>query len=336
MPCPDCTPVGRRDFLRTVAATAAAAAAGAVAPSSPLAAARAARRAAAKQAEDLVYELAATLTADQRKALVRPWDEKGAGGRPARLVMSNAPVGKSVIGTEYTPAQGELLDKLFRGLADGDAGYDRLSRGGDFDASGAFKNIGALVYGDPSPGKKFSLVFSGHHLTIRCDGNSEEGAAFGGPLYYGHTPDGYSDDNIFFYQTKAVRAVFDALDGKQRKAAVLDGTPGEQAASVAFRKPTDAMPGLGVRDMSADQRKLVEGVMRELISPYRKADGDEVMAVIRANGGWEKLSLAFYRDKKPTEAAPWHFWRVEGPGFVWNFRVLPHVHTFVSASTKVG
>ena len=41
-------------------------------------------------------------------------------------------------------------------------------------------SIGAVIYGDPAPGKKFSLVFSGHHLTIRCDGNSMPGAAFGG------------------------------------------------------------------------------------------------------------------------------------------------------------
>ena len=305
--CPDCDRLpavpARRDFLRTIVGTAAAAAVGGLAPITPLARARAARLEKQKAAEQIVYELAGTMTADQKKYLIQPWGTKGAGGLPARLVMSNAPVGKSVIGTEYTPKQGELLDQLFHALSNGEAGYDRLSRGGDFDASGDFCNIGAVIYGDPTPGKKFSLVFSGHHLTLRCDANSEEGAAFGGPLYYGHTPDGYSDDNIFYYQTKAVRSVFNALDGKQRKTAVLDGTPGEQAASVKFRKPADAMPGLPIRDMSADQRKLVEFVMRELISPYRKEDGDEVMEVIKANGGMEKVSLAFYRDRLGFERA---------------------------------
>jgi hypothetical protein len=32
----------------------------------------------------------------------------------------------------------------------------------------------------------------------------------------------------------------------------------------------------------------------------------------------------------------WHFWRLEAPGFVWNFRVLPHVHTFVYISSKIA
>ena len=49
---------------------------------------------------------------------------------------------------------------------------------------------GADIFGDPSKGK-FAFQFTGHHLTIRCDGDSEEGAAFGGPIYYGHTPNGY-------------------------------------------------------------------------------------------------------------------------------------------------
>ena len=35
-----------------------------------------------------------------------------------------------------------------------------------------------------------------------------------------------------------------------------------------------------------------------------------------------------YEGAKTTEKQPWSFWRIEGPGFIWNFRVLPHVHTY--------
>ena len=44
----------------------------------------------------------------------------------------------------------------------------------------------------------------------------------------------------------------------------------------------------------------------------------------------ERLHLAFYRDRNATDNSRWHFWRLEGPGFVWNYRVLPHVHTYVN------
>ena len=40
-----------------------------------------------------------------------------------------------------------------------------------------------------------------------------------------------------------------------------------------------------------------------------------------------------HRGMKDSE--PWHFWRLEGPGFAWNFRVLPHVHTWVNISRHV-
>lgn len=335
--CPECDrgpaappALDRRRFLRAVGTSAAALAAAGVLPT-PKARARSE---AAKSAEGMVQELVAGLSADQRKKLVLPWDHK-TGGTPTRLGMFNAPVGDSVIHKEYTKPQTELLAKLFRSICNGDDGYRRLSRGGDFDDSGAFDNLGCLVFGDPKDGK-YSLMFAGHHLTLRCDGNSEEGAAFGGPLYYGHSPNGYSDKNVFAYQTKSVRTLFDALDAKQRAAAVLTGTPGEQAASVKFRKPDAAMPGLPIGEMTADQKGLVEKVMRDLISPYRKEDGDEVMEVIKANGGMGKIGLAFYQDPKPTDTQPWHFWRLEGPGFVWNFRVLPHVHTYVNVNSRMG
>ena len=46
------------------------------------------------------------------------------------------------------------------------------------------------------------------------------------------------------------------------------------------------------------------------------------------------MSLAFYRDPGENDPRRWHFWRLEGPGFVWNYRVLPHVHTYVNIALR--
>ncbi len=54
------------------------------------------------------------------------------------------------------------------------------------------------------------------------------------------------------------------------------------------------------------------------------------MQLVRRNGGLERIHLAFYRDREANDTNRWHFWRLEGPGFVWNYRVLPHVHTYVN------
>ena len=72
--------------------------------------------------------------------------------------------------------------------------------------------------------------------------------------------------------------------------------------------------------------------MRSVLSPFRAEDGDEVMKIIKANGGMDKIHLAFYNEE--AEDVDWHFWRLEGPGFVWNYRVLPHVHCFVNISSE--
>jgi hypothetical protein len=334
--CPECEsgpPLARRDFIRVLGTSAAVAAVGLT----PLEKARAARAAKQAEAEALVFELYKTMDGDQKKKLVLPWDHKfGNQPLPGRLMTANAAMGKSVVGLEYTKKQVEILDKIFRSICNGEQGYKELSRNKGFDNSGDFENIGALIYGEPVEGKKFSLVFCGHHLTVRCDGNSEEATAFGGPLYYGHSPSGYATTNVFYHQTKAANEMFASLNANQRKAAVKDGKWIDEHGTMKVPKKGAEVPGLSIGDMTKDQKELVEKIMKELVAPYRKEDGDEVMEIIKANGGMEKISLAYYQEVKPTDKEPWTYWRLEGPGFVWSFRALPHIHTFVSVNSKLG
>ncbi len=330
--CPECediTEVSRREFMRFASI---AAAAGSVAGAVTIpAVARAADAPAAakaetrneKPAESLIKELFSTMSDEQKKELALPFDHGG--NNPTRLGMYNAPVqGKTV--KKYTKPQQDLILRIVKAISSGEEGFNRISRNGKWDSTGAFENCGAIIFGDANDKDKFSFVFTGHHLTIRCDGNTDSGEAFGGPMYYGHSPNGYSPNNVWFYQTKSVISVYEMLDGKQREKAELNGSPGELAPSVRFR---EQHPGLSISDLSADQKKLVETVMRDVLSPYRKEDADGVMNIVKKNGGMEKIHLAFYKDMGMNDNMRWHFWRLEGPNFVWNYRVLPHVHTYV-------
>jgi hypothetical protein len=110
------------------------------------------------------------------------------------------------------------------------------------------------------------------------------------------------------------------------------GRPGEGAQSVAFRR--NGFPGIRSGDLTADQRRLVETVMRDILAPYRREDVNEVMQIIGRNGGLDRLHFAFYRDANATNQTRWSFWRIEGPGFVWNYRVLPHVHCYVNVAVR--
>jgi len=283
----------------------------------------------AKPAEAMIRELYQGLSDEQKRGLVYAYDHRIRNESLTRHRMFNAPIFPNHnIGTAYTPAQRELTERILRSIANGEEGWRAISRNGTWDNTREFDACGAYIFGDPTGNNPYSWVFTGHHLTVRCDGNSEADRAFGGPIYYGHSPDGWSQRNVFFPQTRAAKDVFDSLNEEQRRQAIATWAPGEtreQEGSVQFR---NRHPGLRAGDMTADQRRLVQDLMRAVLSPYRREDADEVMQLVQRNGGLERLHLAFYRDQGATDR--WSFWRVEGPGFVWNFRVLPHVHTFVN------
>lgn len=327
--CPECQTIDRRELLRYVSIAPAAVAVAATLPGS----ARAEKEIlpmprvrSANPGGDLVKELFAGMSEQQKKDVVMPWDNA------ARLsVNPNRALGKTV-GSVFDAKQQELIERIVKSMSSGDeAAWKQITRGGTWDASKTFGNTGANIFGDPTNGK-FAFLFTGHHLTMRLDNDLKDGVAFGGPIYYGHTPNPYSDKNVFFYQTQQAMKFFDALNKDQRASAtVTKGNPGEGANSIKLPgKPQ----GVTYKDLTADQKELMGLVMRSLLSPFRKEDADEAMDVIKQTGGMDKLQFAFFTEKyenaQTDEKQPWSFWRIEGPGFVWNFRVLPHVHTFVS------
>jgi hypothetical protein len=334
--CPECDGLDRREFMRTLALGGTALAAGSafvLLPSTVRAGRKPMPRVANPVAEDLVKELFAGLSADQKKAVVKPWDH-----RARKSVNPNRALDKTV-GAVYTRPQQQLVERIVRALASDDKGWHQISRGGTWDATRSFDRTGADIFGDPATGK-FAFLGTGHHLTVRCDGDSEEGAAFGGPIYYGHSPNGYDARNVFAYQTRQVMKAYDALDEKQRKqATVTRGHPGEGVKSIQLKKDP-RLPGIAYADLTRDQQELFEQVMKTILSPFRQQDGAEVVTIIKAMGGMAKVHMAFYSEEyenaQTSAKQPWSFWRLEGPGFVWNFRVLPHVHTYVNIASKIG
>jgi hypothetical protein len=335
--CPECDePVAppdgldRRDFLRAAGAVALGAgalgAAGAAATSTP------------SPAEALVQEFVAGLSAEQRRQVVLPWDHGTRGGRtPTRLRLTDRAINRRV-GDLFRPPQQELVERILRSLCAGEEGYRQLSRNNTFDDPNGFRSIGANVFGDPSGKGPYACVFTGHHLTVRCNGNSGPDAAFGGPMYFGHVVHGYSRRNNYYSHTRAVLDVFDSLSKQQRRQAVARGTPGDSPgnyeSAVRFRPRGQRRPGIKAADLSRDQRRLVEQVMRTVLSPFRKEDADAVLVIVKKNGGMEQLHLAFYEDRRAGDGERWHSWRLEGPGFVWAVRVLPHVHCYVNVGVN--
>lgn len=320
--CPDCgDSLSRRDFVKTVGGAAAAAGALPLFASPRAAQAGPAPKHAAGTAVKRFYD---SLTDKQKKAVCFPFDHK-----KRTRISANWAVTEPTIGSDfYSQEQQKLIDEIFRGVTSED-GYERFLQQMD-DDWGGFHEYHVAVFGEPGTGQ-FEWEMTGRHLTIRADGDSVENAAFGGPIVYGH---GASNPkkNLFHYQTKRANEVFGALDTEQRDMALLPKAPRENRVPV--QGETGQFPGVPVGELSSDQKELVESTIKTILAPYRTEDVEEALAMLKAGGGFESLSLAFYQQGDLQSDKVWDIWRLEGPTFVWHFRGAPHVHTYVNIGKK--
>ena len=332
--CPDCdhTPdtvildafgdrVSRRGFLRTVGGTAA------VLGTTPLLTGLSSAQAApsAKStAETAVKALYDTFSEQQIAKVCLPFNHDLRYRIDANWKISDIAIGSDF----YSSDQKDLINQIVKGITSED-GYDRLQRQMKTDAGG-IDRYSMVIFGKPGT-DKFQWELTGRHLTLRADGNSAPGAAFGGPIVYGHSPEDPAK-NLFYYQTKKVNEVFGALDAGQAKLALLDSSPTED--EVALQGKAGKFPGLAVSELSSDQKELVADTLKVLLGLYREEDIQEVMSILKEGGGLDSLHMSYYSDGDLKGDRIWDVWRIEGPSFVWHFRGDPHVHAYINIGLK--
>ncbi|HBN74403.1 MAG TPA: hypothetical protein DD473_01005 [Planctomycetaceae bacterium] len=327
------TDCDRRRFL----ATGLTAAAGLVVPNTLSAALFDVNKAAKKMgavSESAVKDLYSSLDETQRKAIVFDWDytEKGRGLLRSH-VSNNWQITKPEVRSRFfTDEQQDMVRTIFEGIVNPDW-HARYYKQIEDDNGGFGDNQSIAIFGNPES-DKFEFVMTGRHLTLRCDGNSSDHLAFGGPIFYGHDPLGEFNEgpnhieNVFWDQALEANKVYAMLDGKQRKQAEVARTPGEGA--IAFQGSSGRMTGLPVSEMSSDQKEALQKTLQKLVEMYRQIDQDEIAKCLKSQGGLDACSLSFYTDKDIGKDRVWDNWRLEGPAFVWHYRGAPHVHVWVN------
>lgn len=337
--CPDCdaletTPVSRRRFVQTLSAGAAAVGAGAI----PVVVRGADETAKKSAPETLVKKLHDLLTPAQKEELCFPWDYTDDRGLLRTRVSNNWNITSvaefNIGGKFFTKDQQDLIREIFLSLYNPDW-HERLMKQLRDDAGGYGKSQTIAIFGTPGSGK-FEFVMTGRHLTIRCDGDSTENMAFGGPIFYGHAAEGFNEKpdhpgNVYWHQALKANDLFKMLDGKQRDLAMIEKAPAE--ANVGFQGKTSTLPGIPISELSSDQKAHANEVLKTLLEPYRSADQEEALKCLKAQGGLDQCHLAFYKSGDLGDDKVWDIWRLEGPSFIWHYRGSPHVHVWVNVGS---
>jgi hypothetical protein len=286
--------------------------------------------------ESLVKVLYEALKPEQRAKVCYEWDHQDPKRGLLRThVANNWKINdEEIAGDFYTADQQDIIRKIFEGIIQPDW-HKRIYQQLDDDAGGYGNDQSIAIFGVPGSGK-YEFVMTGRHMTLRCDGDSSDSVAFGGPIFYGHAADSFNEGpthpgNVFWPQAVAANKVYTMMDEKQRKVALVDKLPAEN--KVSFRGDAGGFPGIPVTELSSDQREELQKVLQVLVEPYRQSDRDEVINCLKAQGGLDKCSLAFYKDGDIGNDKVWDCWRLEGPAFVWYFRGTPHVHVWVNVAS---
>jgi hypothetical protein len=289
----------------------------------------------ADSAETLAARLHASLTPAQRKQICVPWDyvHPKFGLLRTRVGNNWNATTPAVASDFFTKDQQRLVREVFEHLIEPEW-HARFDKQLEDDTGGFGHDQSVALIGEPGSGK-FQFLLTGRHMTLRCDGDSAEHVAFGGPIFYGHDAGGFNEEkghegNVFWPQAIAANGVFAMLDGRQREAALVAKAPRETA--IAFRAKGQDPAGLPVSELSVDQRTELERVLGVLLEPYRTVDRDEVRGCLSRQGGLDRCRLAFYREGDIGDDGVWDNWRLEGPAFVWHFRGAPHVHVWVNVA----
>ena len=315
--------VDRRTFLKTVSTAAATA---------PLLG----EERVGPDSETLVAQFHGSLDEKQRNLICLPFDH------PERSrVENNWHITKARVGRDFTADQQDLVRQIFLDLHSPEYRQKVLEQVAWDTGEEGLEDCSVALFGQPGQ-SDFEFVLTGRHVTRRCDGNSVEGAAFGGPIFYGHQAGEtfkekpHHPGNAYWYQALRANEVFAMLDGKQRKEALLEQPRREQGTrTVKLTGKTTGLPGIPVGTLHADQKDLVRNVLIDVMAPFREKDAKEALSLIDP-AQFDHLHMAFFKHIDLGNDGVWDVWQIEGPSALIFFRGEPHIHAYIHIRDRAG
>lgn len=286
--------------------------------------------------DSLAMQLYKSLSDEQREKVCLPIDH------PRRQYISNwwyiHPEYR--IPTTFHDEQQELIRRIFDSLHSAEYIED-IQKQVRIDQYGQAKNAPAAGFFGSPEDDDFEFIFTGHHVTRRCNAHSDRGQGFGGaPIFYGHYP--HPEDNMrenfhetsthpgnpYWYQGRVFNEFVQGLDAAQQKQGLVKGNPRSERADAVITKTTPTN-GLDCSKLSTDQKTLLLTTMKNMMAMFRADDVDATMTSIRERAVVDRLHVSWFEGKYDIGSDQvWDTWQIEGPDMVWYFRGEPHIHCY--------
>jgi hypothetical protein len=283
----------------------------------------------AQAMQDAAQKFIATLDEASRAKAILSFDD------PKRLDWHNIPkpIRKGIQLRDMTPAQVEACHQLLR-AALSETGYEKATRimALENNLREGEKNLvgGHLrdplryflsIFGQPGPSGTWGWSFEGHHFSLNftiADGS----VVADSPSFWGANP---ATVHIFVEGGPAVgvRTLADeeqsaldlvaSLSEQQRTRAIIaPKAPAEYRAAGLPQPPPFEPTGLAVADMTAEQKKLLEGLLKTYASHLAAPLAECRLNTIHHDG----LDKSFFAWAGATQPGVGHYYRVQGPSFV--------------------
>jgi len=285
---------------------------------------------AASETDSLPMQFFKSLSEEQHSKICLPQDH------PKRQFVSNwwyiCP--EQRLHTFYTAEQQDLVKQIFNSLHSPQY-REKMTWQVQKDLMGQIKNTPSVAFFGTPANKNFEFIYTGHHVTRRCNAHTDSGLGFSGaPIFYGNFAKAFKETkdhegNPFWYQGLLFNEFYNALDGKQREKILVSQTPrGEKPSEVIAMRKTD-LPGLCGADLAKDQQEKLIETMGLMLACFRPDDVAATMKVIREKNLVERLFLSCYGGAFDLgDDKVWDTWQIESPELVWYFRGVPHIHAY--------
>ncbi|MEM7477080.1 MAG: DUF3500 domain-containing protein [Planctomycetota bacterium] len=285
---------------------------------------------AASTADSLPMQLYKSLSDEQRQKICLPINHKSRGYISNWWYVHR----DHRVNNTFKPEQQQLIQEIFDSLHS-EEHRDAVNAQVEIDQYGEAKNAPSVGFFGSPDDEDFEFIFTGHHVTRRCNAHTDEGQGFGGaPIFYGHFPTDFNEKpdhpgNPYWYQGKIFNEFVQCLDGKQQEEALVSNNPRSERSNLVLLKKQADWPGLSCKTLSPDQKQKMIATMRKMLAMFRSDDVEATLKLIEDKDMLDRLFVSFYDGKYDIgNDQVWDTWQIEGPDMVWYFRGEPHIHSY--------